>query len=44
MGGILVVHEAFSFEKILDLIKKYPKAKFIAHPESKSTILRLQTL
>ena len=39
--GSCVVHEAFSFEKILDLIKKYPKAKFIAHPESKSTILEV---
>ena len=39
--GSCVVHEAFSFEKILDLIKKYPKAKFIAHPESKSTILEI---
>tara|TARA_B100000963_G_scaffold306390_1_gene281035 strand:- start:15119 stop:16084 length:966 start_codon:yes stop_codon:yes gene_type:complete len=39
--GSCVVHEAFSFDKILDLIKKYPKAKFIAHPESKSTILKI---
>ena len=37
--GSCVVHEAFSFDKILDLFKKYPKAKFIAHPESKSLIL-----
>ena len=39
--GSCVVHEAFSFDKILDLIKKYPNAKFIAHPESKSTILEI---
>ena len=39
--GSCVVHEAFSFDKILDLIEKYPKAKFIAHPESKSTILEI---
>lgn len=39
--GSCVVHEAFSFEKILDLIKKYPNAKFIAHPESKSSILEI---
>ena len=39
--GSCIVHEAFSFEKILDLVKKYPKAKFIAHPESKSTILKI---
>ena len=37
--GSCVVHEAFSFDKIIDLFKKYPKAKFIAHPESKSLIL-----
>ena len=37
--GSCVVHEAFSFDKILDLFKKYPTAKFIAHPESKSMIL-----
>ena len=37
--GSCVVHEAFSFDKILDLFKKHPKAKFIAHPESKSLIL-----
>ena len=39
--GSCVVHEAFSFDKIFDLIKKYPNAKFIAHPESKSTILEI---
>ena len=39
--GSCVVYEAFSFDKILDLIKKYPNAKFIAHPESKSTILEI---
>ena len=37
--GSCVVHEAFSFDKILDLFKKHPKAKFIAHPESRSLIL-----
>ena len=37
--GSCIVHEAFSFDKVLDLFKKYPKAKFIAHPESKSLIL-----
>ena len=38
--GSCVVHEAFSFDKILDLIKKYPNAKFIAHPESKINYFR----
>ena len=37
--GSCIVHEAFSFEKILSLIQNYPKAKFIAHPESESPIL-----
>ena len=37
--GACIVHEAFSFEKIVSLAKEYPKAKFIAHPESESPIL-----
>lgn len=37
--GSCVVHEAFSFEKIVSLAKQYPKAKFIAHPESESQVL-----
>jgi quinolinate synthase len=37
--GSCIVHEAFSFEKIISLIKSYPNAKFIAHPESKSSVL-----
>jgi len=37
--GSCVVHEAFSFEKIVSLIKVYPRAKFIAHPESESHVL-----
>ena len=37
--GSCIVHEAFSFEKIISLIKSYPNAKFIAHPESKSPVL-----
>jgi quinolinate synthase len=37
--GSCVVHEAFSFEKIVALAKQYPKAKFIAHPESESQVL-----
>lgn len=37
--GACVVHEAFSFEKIISLSKEYPAAKFIAHPESESQIL-----
>ena len=37
--GACIVHEAFSFEKIVELAKIHPKAKFIAHPESESPIL-----
>lgn len=39
--GACIVHEAFSFEKIVNLAKQYPKAKFIAHPESESPILEI---
>ena len=38
-NGSCVVHEAFSLKKIISLFQKYPKAKFIAHPESESQIL-----
>lgn len=37
--GSCIVHEAFSFEKIVSLIKLHPKAKLIAHPESESPVL-----
>ena len=37
--GACIVHEAFSIEKLLDLHKKYPDAKIIAHPESEKHIL-----
>lgn len=37
--GACIVHEAFSFDKIVALAKQYPKAKFIAHPESESQVL-----
>ena len=30
--GSCIVHEAFSFERIVTLSKSYPNAKFIAHP------------
>ena len=39
--GSCIVHEAFSFERIVNLSKTYPKAKFIAHPESESQILEI---
>ena len=31
--GSCIVHEAFSFDKIIALAKNNPRAKFIAHPE-----------
>jgi quinolinate synthase len=37
--GSCIVHEAFSFERILTLAKENPSAKFIAHPESESQVL-----
>ncbi|MCO5253669.1 MAG: quinolinate synthase NadA [Bacteroidetes bacterium] len=39
--GSCVVHEAFSIEKLLDLISKYPNAKVAAHPESQTHILKI---
>jgi quinolinate synthase len=38
--GVCIVHEAFSFEKMLDLIKQHPDAIVIAHPESTRHILK----
>jgi quinolinate synthase len=38
--GACVVHEAFSFDKLLDLIKTYPLAEIIAHPESEPHFLK----
>ena len=39
--GACIVHEAFSLEKLLDLYKKHPGAKIIAHPESEAHILKV---
>ena len=39
--GACIVHEAFSFDKIVSLSQQYPKAKFIAHTESESPILEI---
>lgn len=38
--GACMVHEAFSIDKLLQLHKKYPSAKIIAHPESERHILK----
>ena len=39
--GSCIVHEAFSFERIVTLAKENPTAKFIAHPESESQVLEI---
>ncbi len=39
--GACTVHEAFSFDKLMGLCKKYPNAKIVAHPESEESILEL---
>jgi quinolinate synthase len=39
--GFCEVHEAFSLERIIALHQQYPKAKFIAHPESEHQILKI---
>lgn len=39
--GSCIVHEAFSLDKLINLVKEYPEAKIVAHPESESPILRL---
>ena len=38
--GSCVVHEAFSFDKLIALYKENPDAKIIAHPESETHILK----
>lgn len=39
--GACIVHEAFSIDKLLELMKENPQAKLIAHPESEEHILRI---
>ncbi len=39
--GACIVHEAFALNKILELTKNHPQAKFIAHPESETPILNI---
>lgn len=38
--GSCIVHEAFSIDKLLVLLKEHPDAKIIAHPESEEHILK----
>jgi quinolinate synthase len=39
--GACIVHESFSMDEILKLVKKFPQAKIIAHPESKQDVLNI---
>ena len=41
--GSCIVHEAFSFDKLVELHKKHPDYKIIAHPESEEHILNTAT-
>lgn len=41
--GSCVVHEAFSMDKLIELHKKHPDNKIIAHPESETHILDTAT-
>jgi len=38
--GSCIVHEAFSIDKLIELHKKHPDYKIIAHPESETHILQ----
>jgi quinolinate synthase len=39
--GSCMVHEAFSLEKITDLMLEHPNAELIAHPESEAPVLNV---
>ena len=39
--GSCLVHEAFSFDRIVALAQEHPTAEFIAHPESESQVLEI---
>jgi quinolinate synthase len=39
--GSCIVHEAFSLEKLIELVVDHPEAKIVAHPESEDAILRI---
>ncbi|WP_304517108.1 quinolinate synthase NadA [Cecembia rubra] len=40
-NGSCVVHEAFSLEKVMDLMVLYPNAKILVHPEADSPLLKI---
>ncbi len=37
--GACIVHQAFSFDKLIAIFTQFPKAKIVAHPESDKQIL-----
>ncbi|MCC7533885.1 MAG: quinolinate synthase NadA [Bacteroidia bacterium] len=39
--GVCIVHEAFSFNKLLELWKQYPGAKLVVHPESEADMVNV---
>lgn len=39
--GACIVHEAFSMEKLIDVVKEHPDAELIAHPESEAHMLKV---
>lgn len=39
--GSCIVHEAFSIEKTMELMKEYPSAKILVHPESEMHLLKI---
>tara|TARA_R110000850_G_scaffold30630_2_gene84196 strand:+ start:45169 stop:46107 length:939 start_codon:yes stop_codon:yes gene_type:complete len=39
--GSCIVHEAFSLEKLIDLVVENSGAKIVAHPESEDAVLRI---
>lgn len=40
-NGSCIVHEAFSLEKLIELVVEHPDAKIVAHPESEEAVLRI---
>lgn len=40
-NGACIVHEAFSLEKLINLMQEHPDAVLIAHPESEAHILNM---
>jgi quinolinate synthase len=41
--GVCIVHESFSFNKLVEIINENPGIKIVAHPESNADVLELAT-